>query len=78
MIRVEIGMVRIRSSPLKSGIVEAKLSKACTIANAENEYSRKNLMINVMLPYQIPFHSEMVGAHLLGCRRAAGIAKHLL
>jgi hypothetical protein len=55
--RAEIGLAEIRSSPLKPGIVELKLSKANTIANADNEYSTKNLRINGMLPYQVMFYS---------------------
>jgi hypothetical protein len=71
-------MVRIGSSPLKLGIGEIKLSRAYTIVYVENEYSKKNLRLNGMLPYRVPFHSEMVGAHLINWRVAAGIVEHLL
>jgi hypothetical protein len=71
-------MTRIGWSPLKPRMVEAKLSKACTIANADNEYLRRNSRVNGMLSYRVPFHSEIVGAHLLSCRLAAGIDEHLL
>jgi hypothetical protein len=76
--RAEIGTARIGSSCLKPGIVKVKLSMTCRIAYAENEYSRKNLRTNEILPYHIPLHSEMVGANLLRCRPAASIAKHVL
>jgi hypothetical protein len=71
-------MVRIGSSPLKLGIGEIKLSRAYTIAYVENEYSKKNLRLNGVLPYRVPFHSEMVGTHLISWRVAAGIVEHLL
>jgi hypothetical protein len=80
MLRVqdETGMVEIGSSLFKPGMVEEKLSKASTIVYTENEYLRKNLRINGSLSYQVSFHSEMVGVHLLGGRPAAGVAEHLL
>jgi hypothetical protein len=76
--RSKIGMAKIELSPLKPRIVEAKLSKACTIAYAENKYSRKNLKINGVLPYHVPFHSEMVDVNLLGSRPTTGIAEYFL
>jgi hypothetical protein len=41
--RAESGTTRIRSSFLKPEMVEAKLSKVCMIAYANNEYSKKGI-----------------------------------
>jgi hypothetical protein len=54
--RAKIGMAGITLSPLKPGMVEAKLSEACTIAYAENEYLRKKIINKwyVVLPSPPP------------------------
>jgi hypothetical protein len=71
-------MAGIGSSPFKPRIVEGKLTMACTIVYTENKYSMKNLGINGLFSYQVPLHSEMVGAHLLGRRLATGMVEHFL
>jgi hypothetical protein len=53
--RAKIGTTGISSSPSKPRIDEVKLSRVCTIAYAENEYSRNNLRLNEVLPLPNPF-----------------------
>jgi hypothetical protein len=77
-VRAEIRMTRIGSSLLKPGIGEVKLSIACTILYAKNEYSKNNSRLSEVLPYQVPFHYEMVSVHLISWRPTAGIIEHFL
>jgi hypothetical protein len=76
-VQVKIGITRIGALPLKLRMGETKLSSTCGCIY-KNEYSINNLSINRVLPYRVPFHSEMVDTHLLGYRPAAGITEHLL
>jgi hypothetical protein len=75
--RAKIGTAKIGTSPSKLGMGEIQISKVCIQTKEMRDFRKTIKFVLTRAPYRVPFHPDMVGAHLLISWPAGDVLKHL-
>jgi hypothetical protein len=75
-VQAKTGMAWIGISLLKPGMGEMKLSIVCIQTKETYDFNKIRQVVLTRVPYQVSFHPNMVGVHLLIGRPTRGVLEH--